>query len=168
MPHTMTLRSASKAKAATATREPIPPRERKPARSAADQKNLLAFKLAEAASGLPYLKAYASDPKLYDPKLYTSEFNSVVVEMTAALWTMMEDGADFLARDPKYRLGVQRLFHNIASELMAVCGDDYNKLSQYLSFETLFSIKMREIIDRPDYKSACGVRFAKAASGAGV
>ncbi|NBZ97124.1 MAG: hypothetical protein EBR40_12020 [Proteobacteria bacterium] len=108
MPHTMTLRSAKRTatKAAAVTRDPVPPRERKPARSAADQKNLLAFKLADAAAALPYLKMYASDPKLY-----TSEFNSVVVDMTAALWTMMEDGADFLARDPKYRLGVQRLFH---------------------------------------------------------
>jgi hypothetical protein len=163
MSHTMTLRSASKAKAATATREPVPPRERKPARSAADQKNLLAFNIAEAASGLPYLKAYASDPEMY-----TNAFNAVVGITTAAVFVMLEDGADFLAHDPKYRLGVQRLFHNIAAELKAVCGDDVTKLYQYQAFNDVFSIKMREILDRPDCKSARGVRFAKAATGAGI
>jgi hypothetical protein len=165
MPHTMTLRSATRSasKAAVVTHEPVPPRERKPVRSAADQKNLLAFKLAEAASGLPYLKAYASDPEMY-----TNAFNAVVGITTAAVWVILEDGADFLAHDPKYRLGIQRLFHNIAAELRAVCEDDAMKLSQYQALNDVFSIKMREILDRPDCKSACGVRFAKAASGAGV
>jgi hypothetical protein len=161
MSHTMTRRSATKT--AAVTRQPVPPRERKPARSAADQKNLLAFNLAEAASGLPYLKAYASDPEMY-----TNAFNAVVGVTTAAVWVLLEDGADFLAHDPKYRLGVQRLFHNIAAELKAVCGDDAMKLYQYQAFNDVFSIKMREILDRPDCKSARGVRFAKAATGAGI